>query len=86
MKLARIDGKLYCTAMDPKMRGVKLYIIQPLDSSLNAMGKRIVAVDGVGAQEGQIVFWVSAREATMTIVGREIPADAGIVGIVDEIA
>ncbi len=85
MKLARIDGKIFCTASDPKLKGVKLYIIQPLDDKLQPIGKRIVAADGVGSQEGQIVFWVSAREATLAIPEREIPADAGIVGIVDEI-
>jgi len=85
MKLARILGKLYCTVSDPKLTGVKLYVIQPLDESLAPMGNAIVAVDGVGANEGQIVFWVSAREATLCIQGREIPADAGIVGIVDSV-
>jgi len=85
MKLARIDGKIYCSASDEKLKGVKLYIIQPLDDNLSPMGKRIVAADGVGAQEGQIVFWVSAREATLAIPDMEIPADAGIVGIVDSI-
>ncbi len=85
MKLARILGKLYCTASDPKLTGAKLYVIQPLDENLAPMGKAIVAVDGVGANEGQIVFWVSAREATLCIPGREIPADAGIVGIVDSV-
>ncbi|RKZ26950.1 ethanolamine utilization protein EutN [bacterium] len=85
MKLGKIIGKLFCTIADPKLDGVKLYVIQPLDSELNPMGKSIVAADGVGSQEGQIVFWVSAREATLCIQNREIPVDAGIVGIVDAI-
>jgi len=86
MKLGQIIGKLYCTISDPKLNGVKLYVLQPLDEKLNIMGKPIIVADGVGAQEGQIVFWVSAREATLCIPDRIIPADAGIVGIVDSIA
>ncbi len=85
MKLGLVLGKLFCSAIDPKLRGAKLYVLQPLDENLNPMGSKIVAVDGVGAQEGQIVFWVSAREASLCIPGKEIPADAGIVGIVGEI-
>ena len=49
------------------------------------MGKKIIAADGVGAQEGQIVFWVGAREAATCITPEEKPIDAGIVGIVDEV-
>ena len=85
MKLGRVVGKLYCTRKDPKLEGVKLYVIEVLDEKLNSIGRRIVAADGVGAQEGQIVFWVAAREATLCIPQREIPADAGIVGIVDRV-
>ena len=85
MKLAKVEGKLYCTKKDPKLEGVKLYIIQPLDENLSPMGKKIIAADGVGAEEGQVVFWVAAREATLCIPGREIPVDAGIIGIVDHV-
>ncbi len=85
MRLGRVEGKVYCTACDPKLLGVKLYVLQPLDEGLRPVGRKIIAADGVGAQEGQIVVWVSAREATLIIPGREIPADAGIVGIVDEV-
>lgn len=85
MKLGRIEGKIYCTAADPELAGVKLYVLQPLDDNLEPMGAKIIAADGVGAQEEQIVFWVSAREATLCMEGREIPVDAGIVGIVDDI-
>lgn len=83
MKLGLVQGKLFCSVIDPKLRGAKLYVVQPLDENLKPMGSKIIAADGVGTQEGQIVFWVSAREASLCIVGKEIPADAGIVGIVD---
>jgi len=85
MKLARVEGKIYCTALDPKLIGVKLYVIQPLNENLEPMGKKIIAADGVGAQEGQIVFWVGAREAATCITPEEKPIDAGIVGIVDKV-
>jgi len=85
MKLGRIEGKIYCTAADPELKGIKLYVLQPLNKDFEPMGTKIIAADGVGAQEEQIVFWVSAREATLCVEGREIPVDAGIVGIVDNI-
>jgi ethanolamine utilization protein EutN len=46
--------------------------------------KPIVAVDTIGSRVGDIVIWISAREATLALTERVIPTDASIVGIVDE--
>ena len=85
MKLAYVKGNVVCTMKDPQLEGVKLRIIQPVDSSGKEQGGLIVAADSVSAGDGELVWWVSAREATYGIQGKKIPADAAIVGIVDQL-
>ena len=43
----------------------------------------IVAADSVGAGAGEEVFFVRGKEASFPFYPTEVPADAGIVGIVD---
>ena len=83
MKLGKVVGKVWATQKDPQLNGIKLYVLQPLDDRLEAMGAPIIAADIIGSGEGEIVFWVSAREATTGLSDRRIPSDATIVGIVD---
>ena len=36
-------------------------------------------------RSGETVYWVRGREASFPFSGREVPSDATIVGIVDEV-
>ncbi len=83
MKLGIIVGKVWATQKDPQLKGVKLYVLQPVNEKREKMGKPIVAADTVGAGQGELVYWVGAREATFALPGRKLPSDASIVGIVD---
>jgi microcompartment protein CcmK/EutM len=42
-----------------------------------------VAVDSIGAGVGERVFFVRGKEASFPYHPAEVPADAGIVGIID---
>ena len=83
MQLARVIGTVVATRKDPGFAGVKLLVIQPLTPARAPAGKPIVAVDSVGAGVGEEVFWVKGKEASFPFLPVEMPADAGIVGIVD---
>lgn len=83
MRLGRIVGKVWATIKDAQLDGVKLYVLQPLDKKLKPIGNPIIAADAVGSGEGELVFWVGAREATFALPNKSIPCDASIVGIVD---
>jgi ethanolamine utilization protein EutN len=85
MRLGRVIGKVWATAKEPSLKGVRLYIMQPLDYGQRPEGSPIIAVDGVGAGEGEIVFWVGGADATLVFPGRTVPSDASIVGIVDQV-
>ena len=63
--------------------GVTLLLVQPMSSAREPVGRVIVAADSVGAGVGENVFFVRGKEASFPFYPTEVPADAGIVGIVD---
>ena len=60
-----------------------MQIIQPLDHNEKKTDEPIVAVDTIGAGQGELVYFTTAREATIPWPTRIAPIDAAIVGIVD---
>ena len=58
-------------------------MIQPFGADGQDVGRPLVAVDSVGAGVGERVFFVRGKEASFPFHPTEVPADAGIVGIID---
>jgi len=85
MKLAKVVGKVWATQRDPQLKGVKLYVLQQVDGELQPVGKPFIAADAVGSGEGEIVYYVNAREACYAFPERPIPSDASIIGILDSL-
>lgn len=85
MKLGRVTGKVWATAKDPKLNGLTLYVLQPVDENDAKLGGELIAVDTVGAREGDLVYWVGGAEATFPFADRQIPSDVTIVGLVDRL-
>lgn len=83
MQLARVIGTVVCTRKDPALRAVTLLLVQPLTPDRQPAGRPLVAADAVGAGVGEEVFFVRGKEASFPFHPTEVPADAGIVGIVD---
>ena len=83
MQLARVVGDVVTTVKDPGLIGIPLLLIQPIASSGEPVGRMLVAADSIGAGVGETVFFVRGKEASFPFYPPEIPADAGIVGIVD---
>jgi ethanolamine utilization protein EutN len=83
MQLARVIGDIVATRKEPGFEGVKLLVIQPLAPDGQDSGRPLVAVDSVGAGVGERVFFVRGKEASFPFHPVEVPADAGIVGIID---
>ena len=83
MQLARVIGDVVATRKDERLVGIRLMIIQPMTPERENAGRAIVAVDAVGAGTGEDVFFVRGKEASFPFHPTEVPADAGIVGIVD---
>jgi microcompartment protein CcmK/EutM len=81
--LARVIGTVVASRKDAGLDGTKLLVIQPLKPDRTPAGRSLVAVDSVGAGEGEDVFYVRGREASFPFLPDEVPADAAILGIVD---
>ena len=83
VQLARVIGDVFVTLKDDTLHGLKLMVLQPLAPDGSAVGRTLVAVDAVGAGVGETVFFVRGKEASFPFHPIEVPADAGVVGIVD---
>jgi ethanolamine utilization protein EutN len=83
MQLARVIGDIVATRKEPAFEGVTLLMIQPITVDGRDAGRPLVAVDSVGAGVGEHVFFVRGKEASFPFYPVEVPADAGIVGIID---
>ena len=83
MQVGRVIGNVVATRKDAAFEGIKLLLVQPLAADGQAVGRAVVAADSVGAGVGEHVFFVRGKEASFPFFPVEVPADAGIVGIVD---
>lgn len=85
VQLARVIGDVVATVKDANLHAHKLLVVQPITAEDAPVGRPVVALDAVGAGVGERVFFVRGREATFPFLPGEPPADACVVGIVDQI-
>ena len=91
MFLAKVTGSLVATQKLDSMRGHKLLLVEPyrLDpeshTSLVSTGRTFVAVDSLGAGEGEMVLLCQGSSARLTPETKNLPIDAVIIGIVDQV-
>jgi ethanolamine utilization protein EutN len=83
VQLAKVIGDVVVTRKDENLTGVTLLVLLPIAADGSKVGRTHVAVDAVGAGVGDIVFFVRGKDASFPFFPTEVPADAGIVGIVD---
>jgi ethanolamine utilization protein EutN len=83
MQLARVIGTVVASVKNQSLEGRKILIVQTLDADLKPKGKPMIALDAVGAGEGELVFWCRGKEASFPFKRDETPTDCTIVGIVD---
>jgi ethanolamine utilization protein EutN len=85
MHFARVVGTVVCTVKVPAWIGQRLLMVEPTDPQGKASGRPLIAIDLVSAAPGQRVFYVRGREAANALPSPDNPADAAIVGIVDDV-
>ena len=91
MILARVEGSLVATKKNEKMRGNKFLVVRPLvvDSpaarELRPGSSTLVAVDSLGAGEGEVVLVVQGSSARLAADDKNSPVDAVVIGIVDSV-
>lgn len=91
MFLARVTGNVVATQKLGSMTGQKLLVVEPLRVSpanrteLVSTQRSFVAVDSLGAGQGQLVLIVQGSSARMSPETEKLPIDTAIIGIVDEV-
>ena len=91
MFLAEVIGHVVATKKDESMTGQKLLIVRPklVDEAKPSQFRdgvnTIVAVDTVGAGEGDLVMFCQGSSARQAGNLKKIPVDAAVVAIVDSV-
>ena len=80
MYLGKVIGRVVASVKDPALEGRTLLLIRRLPS-----GPAVVAVDAVGAGAGETVYVCRGREAAFAFKPQEVPTEAAVVAIVDQI-
>ena len=83
MLLGRVAGTLVASRKDEGLTGQKFLLVRQLDLEGNEASGQVVAVDSVGAGEGDVVLWASGSSARQTELTRDRPCDAVVMAIVD---
>jgi ethanolamine utilization protein EutN len=91
MFLAKVEGSVVATKKDPNMTGRKLLLVRPMlvddkdPTKFKPGSNTIIAVDSVGAGEGELVMFCQGSSARLAPNLKDAPVDAVIIGIVDSV-
>ena len=87
MDIAEVIGHIVATQKYETLVSCKLCVIQPITHDGQKSRKPLIATDATASRGlGERVFFVESGDAVFTgLQGEDLPVDAAIVGIVDEI-
>lgn len=83
MNLAKVLGRVVATRKEASLDGLKLLMLGICGSDGKPSGGSVVAVDAVGAGEGEYVLYAAGSSARQTEITDKRPVDAVIMAIVD---
>jgi ethanolamine utilization protein EutN len=83
--MGKVVGSVWATRKESRITGLKLLIVQPLDHRQKPYGNIIIAGDQIGAGIGELVVVVQGSSARTAIVEQQLPVDAVVIGIIDNI-
>ena len=84
MVLARVKGTVVATHKPESMKGMRFLLCEKLDpATMKGKGDWVVAIDSVGANSGEVVFFVTGSSARMTETTKGKPSDATVIAVVD---
>ncbi|MDH3545570.1 MAG: EutN/CcmL family microcompartment protein [Gammaproteobacteria bacterium] len=86
MILGRITGSVVSTIHHPIVEGRKLLVAERLDPTGHATGGYVIALDAVGAGQGETVLILDEGNGARQILDdADAPVRAIVVGIVDAV-
>lgn len=84
MLFGKVVGTVVATKKDPKLEGLKFHLVAGVDAKGKPAKNYVVAVDSVGAGQGEIVLYATGSSARQTDITNNKPVDAVIMAIVDQ--
>lgn len=86
MNIARVKGSVTTTKKAEKLMGLKLLLVKPIDiATFEEKGAVMVAIDTVGAGEGEVVLLTGGSPSRQTELTDNKPVDQTIVGVIDSV-
>jgi ethanolamine utilization protein EutN len=85
MIIAKVMGSAVATLKHDLLNTTKLLLVSPADVEGQVTGTPFLAVDLVGAGEGELVIVSQGSSARVATGQTSSPADAAIVGILDSL-
>jgi ethanolamine utilization protein EutN len=90
MFIGKVTGTVVATQKVSTVTGKKLLLVEAMTvkgepPSLQGTGRIAVAVDTVGAGEGEVVIVTQGSSARLTDLTSNVPTDAVVIGIIDAI-
>ena len=85
MIIAQVVGAAVASLKLDALQASKLLVVQQADARGNAGGPAFLAVDLVGAGEGELVIVSQGSSARMATGNERAPVDAAIIGILDSV-
>jgi microcompartment protein CcmK/EutM len=83
--LGKVIGTVWSTKKDENLVGAKFLIVKQLDLNMKEKENFVVAVDSVGAGEGEVVLVATGSSSRQTEFTKNKPVDAVIMAIVDKL-
>jgi len=83
VNLAKVLGRVVASRKEESIEGLKLLMLGVAGPDGKLTGGSVVAVDAVGAGEGEYVLYASGSSARQTVETEGKPVDAVIMAIVD---
>ncbi len=85
MIVAKVMGTAVATIKHTMLTTTKLLLVQAADPQGNPCGQTFLAVDLVGAGDGELVIVSQGSSARAATGKNESPVDAAIIGILDSL-
>ncbi len=85
MRIAKVVGVAVSTVKDARLENSKLLLVSEADQSGRVLGQPFIALDTVGAGEGELVMLAQGSSARVAAGDVNKPVDAVIVGILDSL-
>ena len=83
MLFARVIGTVVASRKESVLEGLTFLLLEGAEPNGETKGGHVVAVDAVGAGQGDFVLYASGSSARQTEVTKDRPVDAAVMAIID---